>query len=272
VITINERVQVPSPPDVVWSVISDPSKVVGCIEGSELREHHDDGSFDALLAVKFAAIKVKFGARASLDLDEEQRIGRLEATGSDSRGSTRVGGHAQFVVQPEGAGSVVDIDGVIELNGQLASLVTTGATVVVTRMTRTFAARLAAVCAELDPPTVPPAGSAAVHSAAPVGASASPASATPVPASATPVPAAPSPVTPADDAPASAPTSTKDRVAAAPAAAPESFTHKVFTAVLEGIRRTVQLARHRLQALNHRRRHGGQTSGQPSRQHTGERT
>lgn len=148
-ITISERVRVPHPPDLVWSVLSEPSRVVGCIEGSELGEYHDDGSFDARLAVKFAAIKVLFGARASLDLDEAERLGRLDAQGSDARGSTRVKGHATFRVREEEGGSVVDLDGEVEISGQLASLVTTGAAVVVTRMTRSFAGELTATCDEL---------------------------------------------------------------------------------------------------------------------------
>lgn len=152
-ITVAERVGVPHPPDIVWSVLSDPSRVVACIDGSELGQFHDDGSFDARIAVKFAAIKVGFGARATLDLDDDQRCGRLEARGSDTRGSTRVQGNAEFVVRPATDGSMVHINGAIQVSGQLASLVTTGAAVVVDRMTRSFTARLAAACAELDPTT-----------------------------------------------------------------------------------------------------------------------
>ena len=158
-ITISERVQIPHSPELVWSVISDPTLVVECVEGSELGETHEDGSFDARIAVKFAALKVAFRARARLDLDEAEQTGRLEATGSDARGSTRVGGHATFTVRPaEGSeGSVVDMDGVIDITGQLASLVTTGASVVVSRMTRSFTTQLTATCDRLAAPaeTVP---------------------------------------------------------------------------------------------------------------------
>lgn len=87
-ITIAERVHIPHPPEIVWSVLSDPSKVVACIEGSQLGEYHDDGSFDAQLAVRFAAIRVAFRARANLDPDEVNRTGRLDARGTDARGST----------------------------------------------------------------------------------------------------------------------------------------------------------------------------------------
>ncbi|MHC6594571.1 SRPBCC family protein [Arthrobacter sp. C152] len=150
-ITISQRVSVPHPPDVVWSVLSDPHKVVGCIDGSRLGEFHEDGSFDALMAVRFAAIKVAFKARANLVLDEEARAGRLEAKGSDSRGSTRVQGHADYSVEPSPEGSVVLLDGQIDIGGALASLITTGASIVVDRMTKSFTESLITTCARLDP-------------------------------------------------------------------------------------------------------------------------
>ncbi|MFE4833612.1 SRPBCC domain-containing protein [Arthrobacter sp. NPDC056691] len=152
-ITITQRVSVPHPPDVVWSVLSDPHKVVGCIDGSRLGEFHDDGSFDALMAVRFAAIKVSFKARANLVLDEDARTGRLEAKGSDSRGSTRVQGHADYSVQSAADGSVVILDGQIDIGGALASLITTGASIVVDRMTKSFSESLISTCARLDPNT-----------------------------------------------------------------------------------------------------------------------
>ena len=152
-ITIAERVPVPHPPKIVWEVISDPAKVVACIDGSELGDEHPDGSFDARLTVRFAAIKVPFSARVKLDLDETEYVGILEAIGADSRGSTRVQGQAKFTVVPVEAGSEVVIDGDVDITGQLASLITTGATVVVERMTRSFAEELTQACAEQDPAT-----------------------------------------------------------------------------------------------------------------------
>ncbi|WP_423183497.1 SRPBCC domain-containing protein [Arthrobacter sp. NyZ413] len=150
-ITIAQRVSVPHPPDIVWSILSDPHKVVGCIDGSRLGEFHDDGSFDAVMAVRFAAIKVSFKARANLVLDEAGRTGRLEAAGGDSRGSTRVQGHADYSVQPAPDGSIVILDGQVDIGGALASLITTGASIVVDRMTKSFTESLISTCAQLDP-------------------------------------------------------------------------------------------------------------------------
>lgn len=154
-ITIAERVLVPYPPDLVWQVLSDPVKVVDCIEGSELKQYREDGSFDARLEVKFAAIKVGFRATGSVEYQEAEKTGRLSARGGDARGSTRVAGSATFSVVPEGDGTNVGLNGEVNITGQLASLVTTGATVVVNRMTKAFTERLSETCAALAAP--PPA-------------------------------------------------------------------------------------------------------------------
>lgn len=143
----------PHPPKIVWEVLSDPAKVVACIDGSELGDQHGDGSFDARLTVRFAAIKVPFSARVALELDDAEHIGTLDAQGSDNRGSTRVQGQARFTVVAVESGSEVVIEGDVDITGQLASLITTGATVVVERMTRSFAEELTQACAEQDPAT-----------------------------------------------------------------------------------------------------------------------
>lgn len=148
-ITFAEHVLVPHPPAVVWSVLSDPEKVVTCVDGSRIGDYHDDGTFDAFLTVKFAGIKVAFKALATLTLDAEGLAGRLEGKGGDGRGSTRVTGGADFSVVPDGDGSIVTLDGSADVKGPLAGLVTTGASLVVSRMARSFTAKLITTCNEI---------------------------------------------------------------------------------------------------------------------------
>ncbi|MDN3354110.1 SRPBCC family protein [Actinomadura sp. DC4] len=157
-IRIAEEIAVPSPPERVWAVVSDPSDVVSCVPGAELGQAHDDGSFDGVLVVKFSAIRVKFAARISLELTESELEGRLSARGRDGQGATRFNGHATFQVA-EGADagtSRVIVDGEVNLTGKLASLIESGAGVVVSRMTKEFSAQLVERCAEPDVPAVSP--------------------------------------------------------------------------------------------------------------------
>ncbi|MFF1920859.1 SRPBCC domain-containing protein [Streptomyces sp. NPDC058221] len=148
-ISITEEILVPSPPERVWEVISDPSAVVSCIGGAELGPSHDDGSFDGALAIRFGGLRVKFAARVSLDLDETAREGRLTARGADGQGATRFSAGATFrVVEGETPGtSRVFCDGEIKLNGKLAKLIESGAGMVVSRMTKEFTDQLVQKCA-----------------------------------------------------------------------------------------------------------------------------
>ncbi|GGU08591.1 SRPBCC domain-containing protein [Actinomadura citrea] len=154
-ISITETIAVPRPRERVWEVISSPADVVSCIAGAELGEAHEDGSFDGTLMVKFGAVRVRFGARVHLDLDEAEFEGRLTARGKDGQAATRFTADASFRVIEDGSASKVVMDGEIQLTGKLTSLIEAGAGVVVSRMTRDFSARLIELCAAPAAPAAP---------------------------------------------------------------------------------------------------------------------
>ncbi|NEB75688.1 carbon monoxide dehydrogenase [Streptomyces sp. SID14478] len=153
-ISITEEIAVPSPPERVWEVISDPAAVVSCIGGAELGPSHDDGSFEGTLAIRFGGLRVKFAARVCLDLDEAAHEGRLTARGADGQGATRFSAGATFrVAEGEVPGtSRVFCDGEIKLNGKLAKLIESGAGRVVSRMTAEFTEQLIEKCAPAAEP------------------------------------------------------------------------------------------------------------------------
>jgi carbon monoxide dehydrogenase subunit G len=155
VIEIDEEIAVPAPPEHVWQVISDPAEVVSCLQGAELGAAHDDGSFDGSLVVRFSAVRVRFGARVALDLDEAERQGRLSARGRDGQGATRFNAHANFRLSEDHAAGVtrVQVVGNVTLAGKLASLIEAGAGAVIARMTRDFTDELARRCADHTTPT-----------------------------------------------------------------------------------------------------------------------
>jgi uncharacterized protein len=148
-ISIAEEISVPSPPDQVWAVISNPTAVVSCIQGAELGAVHDDGSFDGSLLVKFGALRVRFAAQISLELAEAGLEGRLSARGRDGQGATRFSGGATFRVAPDQdpGHSLVMLTGEVNLAGKLAALIESGAGAVVSRMTKEFSAQLIERCA-----------------------------------------------------------------------------------------------------------------------------
>jgi len=148
-IEVNERIEVPSAPRIVWGLLSDPRAVVGCVPGAALGDELEDGSFDATLTVKFGPAKVTFRAKVALELDAAAMAGRVIARGKDSQGGTRIRSTMTFKVveRAEPPGSTIPIEAQVEIFGRLASLVEGGATLVVKRMTGEFTERFAARCA-----------------------------------------------------------------------------------------------------------------------------
>ena len=148
-IEVNERIEVPSAPRTVWSVLSDPHAVVECVSGASLGDQQEDGSFDAILVVKFGPTRVTFKARVALELDPAAMTGRVIAKGKDSIGGTRVQARMKFSVveQTDPPGSAVPITSEVEISGRLASLIEGGAKLVVKRMVGEFTGRLAERCA-----------------------------------------------------------------------------------------------------------------------------
>ncbi len=148
-IEVNEKIEVDAAPQTVWALLSDPRAVVDCVPGATLGEEQEDGSFDATLTVKFGPAKVTFRARVALALDEAAMTGHVTSRGKDTQGGTRMRAKMTFGVeeraQPPGA--TIPIAAEVEISGRLATLVESGAGLVVKRMTKEFTGRLAARCA-----------------------------------------------------------------------------------------------------------------------------
>ena len=145
-IEVSERIEVASPPAVVWALLSDPRAVVGCVPGAALGEQQEDGSYSATLVVKFGPAKVTFHSKVALEYDSAAMGGRVSSRGKDNQGGTRVKTTMTFkVVEGETLdSSVIPIDAQVEISGRLALLVEGGASLVVKRMTGEFTERLAA--------------------------------------------------------------------------------------------------------------------------------
>lgn len=145
-IEVSERIEVPAAPQVVWALLSDPYAVVECVPGAALGDKQEDGSYEATLTVKFGPAKVAFRARFTLDLDPAAMSGKVTSKARDNQGGTRVKANMAFNVVAGGAPgtSIIAIDAEVEISGKLASLVESGANLVVKHMTKEFSERLAA--------------------------------------------------------------------------------------------------------------------------------
>lgn len=146
VIEISERIEVAAAPRTVWDVLSDPRAVVDCVPGAELGEQQEDGSYEATLTVKFGPARVAFRTKVALELDPVAMSGRVSSRGRDNQGGTRVKTSMTFKVVAGAAPgtTAIPVDAQVEISGKLASLVESGAGIVVKHMTKEFSERLAA--------------------------------------------------------------------------------------------------------------------------------
>lgn len=144
-IAVNEHFEVPAQPSAVWPLLADPYAIVDCVPGAAIVSQDPDGSLQTTLTIKFGPLSVAFQARAVLELDPDQRLGRLSARGRDKQGGARFQASASFsVTDTPGGGSLVSVAGEVDLSGRMASLIEGGATVVVKRMSADFATCLRA--------------------------------------------------------------------------------------------------------------------------------
>lgn len=146
-IEVNETIAVPSDTKTVWALLSNPREVVECVAGATLGEQSEDGTYDAGIMVKFGPAKVAFKAKVTIDYDEPTLSGKVASSGKDKQGGARFTTAMNFKVTeaaPGAEGSQIHVAAEVDIAGKLASLIETGAGMVVKRMTKEFSEALAA--------------------------------------------------------------------------------------------------------------------------------
>jgi carbon monoxide dehydrogenase subunit G len=144
---VQRQIRIPSSPDLVWRVISDPAAVVTCLPGASLEGDVVDGAFAGRLTVAFGGLRVPFKGSGKLELDEPNRVGKLTGQGRDNNGGTRFQVATDFAVSADGPGhALVEVNGHVDLAGKLAPLIEAGAEVVMESMLKEFTKNLTALC------------------------------------------------------------------------------------------------------------------------------
>jgi uncharacterized protein len=145
-IEVSETIEVAADPQTVWNILSDPRAVVECVSGASLGEQNEEGVYDAGIVVKFGPAKVTFRAKVEIEYDEPTKSGKVISRGKDNQGGARFVTTMNFrVSEPaQGDGSAIAIKAEVDISGRLASLIETGASMVVKRMTKEFSEQLAA--------------------------------------------------------------------------------------------------------------------------------
>ena len=104
-----------------WTTLLDIPAVAPCMPGAELLGAEDEHAVRGRVKVKLGPVAVAFEGRARLEeIDEAARTLRIKAGGNEAKGRGSAQAEARFRLQPEGAGTRVDIVTDLALAGAVA--------------------------------------------------------------------------------------------------------------------------------------------------------
>jgi uncharacterized protein len=104
-----------------WTTLLDIPSVAPCMPGAELIAVEDERTYRGRVKVKLGPVAVAFQGQAWLDeVDAAARTVRVKAAGSEMKGRGSARADVQFRIQPDGAGSRVDIATDLALAGAVA--------------------------------------------------------------------------------------------------------------------------------------------------------
>ena len=112
-------------PDTVWATIRDPERVAACLPNlRDFRPSGEPGAWATTLVERLGpfSVQVPLGIVVEEDAAARRMIARV--SGEDRGGAARVRGSVRAEVRPgdDGAGSVLEVAGDVEVLGRLASL------------------------------------------------------------------------------------------------------------------------------------------------------
>jgi uncharacterized protein len=168
-VSISEETTIPSPPDVVWPLLSDPALVASCIPGATLLPNQSDDLWRGSIRVKFGPTVAIFKGEATLTYDHTARTCTIDGRGIDGRGASRA--LASGIVKASGTTDTkLGIDGNFTVTGPLETFANAGGVHVARALLAEFSANMAKVVAERQAASVPAAAVTAPLASAPTAA------------------------------------------------------------------------------------------------------
>ena len=85
-LNISERISLDAPAEVVWSLLVDPTRMVGCLPGAEITGQDDDRTYSGALRVKVGAVTIAYRGKIVLRRSTRRHvISALSARAERSR-------------------------------------------------------------------------------------------------------------------------------------------------------------------------------------------
>jgi carbon-monoxide dehydrogenase small subunit len=118
--SIEQRLAVAFPPEIVWDRLSDIRQVSSCLPGAEITELAED-RVRGRMNVSLGPMKIAFNGEGNVLLDAENRVGRLSGGGRDVGSGSTAEGEVEWRVLPgEASGSSIRVNLSWRLSGRLA--------------------------------------------------------------------------------------------------------------------------------------------------------
>jgi carbon monoxide dehydrogenase subunit G len=112
---------VPLPPDQAWPVLMDIRRMAPCMPGAELTEIVDDRSYKGKISVRLGPVALTFAGLVKFEeIDDAAHKARVRAQGDDAKGRGAAQAIATFRLEPNGAGSTVQVHTDLSLSGAVA--------------------------------------------------------------------------------------------------------------------------------------------------------
>lgn len=118
---IQNRFELPVPPDMSWTVVTDLPRVASCLPGAQITEIRPDGTHHGTVAVALGPASLSFAGDARVvDADPEARQLVVQASGGERRGRGRASARIHVQLEPTAEGTRVTVNADLELTGAVA--------------------------------------------------------------------------------------------------------------------------------------------------------
>ncbi len=119
-IEIKETFEVQASVDEVWTFVSTPNQVVGCLPGASLTEEVDDRNFKGKVKIKLGAVTAAYKGKIEFkEVDAANHKLVMEGKGKDPSGGTAKAEITVQLVTTASGGTSMSTDAAIDLTGKV---------------------------------------------------------------------------------------------------------------------------------------------------------
>lgn len=118
---IQNRFELPVPPDEAWLAVTDLPRVASCLPGAQVTEVEPDGTHRGTVSIALGPASLSFSGQGRIvDADPEAKRLVIQASGGERRGRGRASATIKVSLSAVPDGTEVDVDAALDLSGSIA--------------------------------------------------------------------------------------------------------------------------------------------------------